>query len=207
LGEYERNQVQLAGNAYGKVGDTKSGRGGRALLAGLISCARCGRRLSVVYTGRRPRRCYRCDKPNLQLGQRRCLGFGGGRIDDAIAAAMLRAVAPMSIEAAERMLKEEDSDRRRVAEMELQQARYDASLAERRYAACDPDDRLIGAQLERAWEAALQRVEACRSRVESMVLAKSEEPRPPLTELADDLDAAWRSPQTSMKRASDWCAH
>jgi hypothetical protein len=56
---------------------------------------------------------------------------------------MLRAVAPMSIEAAERMLKEEDSDRRRVAEMELQQARYDASLAERRYAACDPDNRLI----------------------------------------------------------------
>jgi Recombinase/Recombinase zinc beta ribbon domain len=117
--EYERNQVQLAGNAYGKVGDTKSGRGGRALLAGLISCARCGRRLSVVYTGRRPRPCYRC-KPNLQLGQRRCLGFGGGRIDDAIAAEMLRAVAPVSIEAAEeaeRMLKEEDSDRRRVGEM------------------------------------------------------------------------------------------
>ena len=32
--EYERNQALLAGNAYGKVGDAKSGRGGRALLAG-----------------------------------------------------------------------------------------------------------------------------------------------------------------------------
>ena len=49
--EYERNQALLAGNAYGRVGDTKSGRGGRALLAGLICCARCGRRLSVVYSG------------------------------------------------------------------------------------------------------------------------------------------------------------
>jgi hypothetical protein len=39
--EYERNQVLLAGNAYGRIGDTKSGRGGRALLSGLISCARC----------------------------------------------------------------------------------------------------------------------------------------------------------------------
>jgi hypothetical protein len=38
--EYERNQAALAGNAYGRVGDTKSGRGGRALLAGLICCAR-----------------------------------------------------------------------------------------------------------------------------------------------------------------------
>lgn len=48
------------------------------------------------------------------------------------------------------------------AEMQLAQARYDASLAERRYAACDPDNRLIAAQLEKTWEAALQRVEACR---------------------------------------------
>jgi hypothetical protein len=37
--EYERNQALLAGNAYGRAGDTKSGRGGRALLAGLICCA------------------------------------------------------------------------------------------------------------------------------------------------------------------------
>ena len=98
--EYERNQALLAGNAYGKVGDTKSGRGGRALLAGLICCARCGRRLNVVYTGRYPRPVYRCDRPNLQLGQRRCFGFGGKRIDATIAAEMLRAVAPMAIEAA-----------------------------------------------------------------------------------------------------------
>jgi hypothetical protein len=32
----------------------------------------------------------------------------------------------------------------------LQQARYDASLAERGYAACDPDNRLIAAQLEKS---------------------------------------------------------
>src|SRR6185312_7394717 len=36
--EFERNQALLAGNAYGRVGDTKSGRGGRALLAGLVCC-------------------------------------------------------------------------------------------------------------------------------------------------------------------------
>src|SRR6266566_1726818 len=122
--EYERNQALLAGNAYGRVGDTKSGRGGRALLAGLICCARCGRRLNVVYNGRYPRPVYRCDKPNLQLGQRRCLSVAGKRVDETIAAEMLRAVAPMAIEAAmeaERMLKEEDHDRQRIAELELQQ--------------------------------------------------------------------------------------
>jgi hypothetical protein len=50
--EFERNQKQLALNAYGKVDGVKSGRGGRALLAGMLCCGRCGRRLSVAYTGR-----------------------------------------------------------------------------------------------------------------------------------------------------------
>jgi DNA invertase Pin-like site-specific DNA recombinase len=200
--EYERNQVLLAANTYGRAGDTKSGRGGRALLAGIISCARCGRGLSVVYTGRYHRPIYRCDKPNLQLGQRRCFSLAGKRIDETIAAEMLRALAPMAIEAAEeadRMLKDEDRDRRRIAELELQQATYDASLAERRYAACDPDNRLIAAQLENAWEAALQRVERCRQQLDRMQEPDADHPRPDLTGLADDLSVAWKAPRTTMR--------
>src|SRR6202453_3613377 len=50
--EFERNQKHLAANAYGRKDGAKSGRGGRALLAGLLACRRCGRRLSVVYPGR-----------------------------------------------------------------------------------------------------------------------------------------------------------
>jgi DNA invertase Pin-like site-specific DNA recombinase len=99
--EFERNQALLAGNAYGRVGDTKSGRGGRALLAGLICCARCGRKLKVTYGGRYPRPIYGCESPNLQLGRKRCFRMGGKHIDKTIAAEMLRAVAPMAIEAAQ----------------------------------------------------------------------------------------------------------
>ena len=200
--EFERNQALLAGNAYGRVGDTKSGRGGRALLAGLVCCARCGRRLSVLYTGRYPRPIYRCEQPNVQLGQRRCLSVAGKRVDETIAAEMLRAVAPMAIEAAEeadRMLRDEDQDRRRIAELELQQAQYDASLAERRYAACDPDNRLIAAQLEKAWETALQRVELCRDRLDRMQISDADDVRPDFTGLADDLSAAWKAPRTTMR--------
>jgi DNA invertase Pin-like site-specific DNA recombinase len=200
--EYERNQALLAGNAYGRVGDTKSGRGGRALLAGLICCARCGRRLSVFYTGRYPRPVYRCEQPNVQLGQRRCLTVAGKRIDETIAVEMLRAVTPMAIEAAEeaeRMLRDEDQDRRRIAELELQQAQYDASLAERRYAACDPDNRLIAAQLEKAWETALERVERFRERLDRMQTPGADDVRPDFTGLADDLSAAWKALRTTMR--------
>jgi DNA invertase Pin-like site-specific DNA recombinase len=200
--EYERNQALLAGNAYGRVGDTKSGRGGRALLAGLICCARCGRRLSVLYTGRYPRPLYRCEQPNVQLGQRRCLSVAGKRIDETIAAEILRAVTPMAIEAAqeaERMLRDEDQDRRRIAELELQQAQYDASLAERRYAACDPDNRLIAAQLEKAWENALQLVERCRERLDRMQTPEDGPVSHDFTGLADNLLAAWNAPRTTMR--------
>jgi DNA invertase Pin-like site-specific DNA recombinase len=200
--EYERNQVVIAGNAYRRIGDTKSGRGGRALLAGLISCARCGRRLGVVYTGRRPRPIYRCKQPNAQLGLRHCLSVAGKRIDEIIAAEMLRAVAPMAIEAAEeaeRMLRDGDQDRRRIAELELQQAQYDASLAERRYAACDPDNRLIAAQLEKAWETALRRVESCREQLDRMQTSDADDAHPDFTGLADDLSAAWKAPRTTMR--------
>ena len=61
--EFERNQTQLLANAHGRIGGAKSGRGGRALLAGLLTCGRCGRRLMVSYSGRGPGQpVYRCDR-------------------------------------------------------------------------------------------------------------------------------------------------
>ncbi len=200
--EFERNQQQLAVNAYGRVGGAKSGRGGRALLAGMLCCARCGRRLVVAYTGRGvPQAVYRCDRPNLYLGQPRCFTFGGRRPDEAITRELLRAVEPMAIEAAlqaERRHMEVQLDQRRIVELELQQARYEATLAERRYAACDPDNRLIAAQLEKSWEGALQRVLACEKRLTSVEQAQSSS-KPDLAGLAEDLQAAWNAPGVTMR--------
>ena len=202
--EFERNQKQLAANAYGKVGGAKSGRGGRALLAGLLCCARCGRRLAVSYSGRPPGQpVYRCDRTNLMLGLPRCMSFGGPRIDAAVALELLRAVEPMAIEAAleaERMHKESQGEQLRIVELELQQARYEAGLAERRYAACDPDNRLIAAQLEKSWEAALQRVQACQARLDAVQIADlAKSTTLDFTGLANDLNAAWNAPGVTMR--------
>ena len=201
--EYERNQAQLAANAYGKPCGAKSGRGGRALLAGILSCGCCGRRLTVVYSGRGAGNpVYRCDRPNLMLGQSRCMTFGGARIDTALACELLRAVEPMAIEAAreaERMHKENQSETARLAQLDLRQARYEASLAERRYAACDPDNRLIAAQLEKSWEAALRRVETCQARLDESRDLEGAAPLPDFTGLADDLKTAWHAPSVTMR--------
>jgi excisionase family DNA binding protein len=201
--EFERNQKQLAVNAYGKAGGVKSGRGGRALLAGLLSCGRCGRHLMVIYSGRPPGQpVYRCERSNQMLGLPRCFTFGGLRVDAAVAGELLRAVEPMAIEAAveaERRYMESQSEKQRLVELELQQARYEASLAERRYAACDPDNRLIAAQLEKSWEAALCRVETCQARLGAVKQPDPAIVPPDFTGLAEDLDAAWNAPSVTMR--------
>jgi excisionase family DNA binding protein len=84
---------------------------------------------------------------------------------------------------------EQQSEQQRIVELELQQARYEASLAERRYAACDPDNRLIAAQLEKSWEA---RLAALQRPIPAA-------PTPDFTGLATDLEAAWNAPGVTMR--------
>ena len=58
---------------------------GDALLAGLIRCRRCGRKLTLRYTGAHhqiPR--YSCMRGWMDNGEPRCIAFGGLRVDDAI---------------------------------------------------------------------------------------------------------------------------
>jgi excisionase family DNA binding protein len=199
--EYERNQKQLATNAYGQRDGAKSGRGGRSLLIGLMTCGRCGRRLKVAYRGRYTYPVYQC-AAETAIGAPRCMCFAGQRVDAAIARELMRVVQPMAIQAAlvaERVHMEGRREQQRILELELQQARYEASLAERRYAACDPDNRLIAAQLEKSWEASLRRVGECEARLEAAKTPMPEAPAPDFTGLADDLDAAWSSPAVTMR--------
>jgi DNA invertase Pin-like site-specific DNA recombinase len=200
--EFERNQKLLAANAYGRRDGAKSGRGGRSLLAGLMVCGRCGRRLSVVYTGRSSQPVYRCDRGNTALGVRRCMMFGGLRVDAALAREFIRAVEPMAIDAAhlaERRTMERQAEQRRILNLELQQARYEASLAERRYAACDPDNRLIAASLEKNWEAALRCVRDCEAQLDATINSTPAPAIPDLTGIAADLEAAWKNPNVTMR--------
>lgn len=195
--EFERNQRQLAINNYGKAGGVKSGRGGQALLTGMLTCARCGRRLSVSYTGRTPQPVYRCRHTSPK-----CMSFGASRVDTAVGKALLRVVEPIAVEAAlEARQKQMNTldEQRRIIALDLQQAEYEARLAERRYAACDPDNRLIAVQLEKNWEMALRRVQECSVRLEKSDTPFDEVPVPDFTALADDLCSVWNAPGVTMR--------
>jgi DNA invertase Pin-like site-specific DNA recombinase len=197
--EFERNQERLRRNAFGKpAGRAKAGRGGRALLAGLLRCRRCGRMLSVAYTGRGTVARYVCKVGQAMHGLPHCIGVGARRPDELIAAEVVRVVQPLAVEAALAALDlavHQDAERRRALELECEQARYAVQLARRRYESVDPDNRLVAAELETRWNAALAYLRTCEARLnEPSAIPACSPDRDRLLRLAVDLRAAWDAP-------------
>ncbi|MEP6891448.1 MAG: recombinase family protein, partial [Nitrospirota bacterium] len=150
--QYERNQKLLAGNAHMKSRmSVQSGRGGASLLAGKLRCRRCGHMLRVFYLGGYRKLRYQCLNETTQ-----CISFGGRRPEQAVSAAILEVVQPHAIDAALKAVEQIDrqrADRLQALTMELEQSRYEARLAARRYEAVDPDNRLVASELEARWNA------------------------------------------------------
>lgn len=179
---------------------------GDALLAGLVRCRRCGRKLTVRYTGTKhniPR--YSCWRGLLDNGEPRCIAFGGLRVDDAIEEALLRVVEPGAIAAAAEAEAQAAGRRDQVRDAldrDLQAARYAAERAFRQYDASDPENRLVAAELEARWNQALIRVGEIESKITAHDAAT---PRPsPVLEtdiaaLAADLQAVWSAPTTDAR--------
>jgi DNA invertase Pin-like site-specific DNA recombinase len=205
--QFERNQTMLADNAHMKSRmEPKAGRGGRSLLAGLLRCRRCGRMLHVTYSGTHgevPR--YHCRGAHINHGEGWCISFGGLKPDRAVAAEILKAVEGNAIEAALAVatrVAEQQRERYRALSLELEQARYEARLAARRYEAVDPDNRLVAAELEARWNAALTTVGEVEQRLRANELPTNATWIPDketLCSLAQDLPAVWNSPGTDMR--------
>ena len=175
--EFERNQRLIADNANSKgLMARGSVRRGDALLAGLLRCGHCGRRLHVSYSGTAGY-CvrYHCRGAHLNHGTERCIAFGGLRVDAAVSAELLRVLAPLGIEAALHAIDARSADNSEVhrqAELALTQARYEAGLARRQYDAVDPDNRLVASELERRWNDRLVEVHRLEEQLAALVMAK-----------------------------------
>ena len=173
---------------------------GDALLAGLVRCRRCGRKLTVRYTGMKhdiPR--YACHRGLLDNCEPRCIAFGGLRVDDAIEAAVLKVVEPGVVAAAIAAEAEVSQQRDQVREAlgrDLEAARYAADRAFRQYDAADPANRLVAGELETRWNKTLARVTEVEAKItghDAVAPSRAEAPLT-LTTLASDLRAVWMAP-------------
>jgi DNA invertase Pin-like site-specific DNA recombinase len=199
--EFENNQKMLTENAHmQKRADRKSARGGRALLTGLIRCGRCGRMMRVFYGSRSGHaHRYQCRGGIDTGGGKMCLGAGGVRLDRAVAEQLLEAVSIHAIEAAvqaEERICAIDDDVRLALNKELEAARYESSLAARRYELVDPAKRLVARELEGRWNTALERVAQLEGKLKDVDSQAKQRPsidRETLLALAHDLPAAWNA--------------
>jgi DNA invertase Pin-like site-specific DNA recombinase len=144
---------------------------GDALLAGIPRCRRCGRKLTVRYTGRRNYILrYSCSRGWMDNGEPRCIAFGGLKVDDAIATEILRVVQPGAVEAAMQAQQQELQHRDEVCAAlmrDLEAARFAADRAFLQYDAVDPQNRLVAAELELRWNRALERVSNLQERIDA----------------------------------------
>jgi DNA invertase Pin-like site-specific DNA recombinase len=200
--EFNEHQRMLAENAHmQKRASRKSGRGGRALLTGMVRCGRCGRMMRVFYGSRSGNaHRYLCRGGTDQDGGKQCIGAGGVRVDRAVAAQIIEAVSPYAIEAALRasdQVAKADDEIRQTQLKELDEAHYEASLAARRHAAVDPEKRLVARELEARWNTALEevaRIEQDLAELDRKQQAQPDIDRDGLMALAQDLPAAWEAP-------------
>ena len=202
---FERTRDRLSRNSFSqRAGGPKSSRGGRALMAGLLRCRRCGRMLSVVYTGRDSKPRYTCQNGRRMNGTKACIQFGARRADLAVGAEILLVVEPLAVEAA--LMAERDAgahldERTRALDLERQQAEYEVRLAARRYEKVDPDNRLVAAELEGRWNTAMTRLQECEAKLlaNATPTSRASVDRESLLDLAKDLDAVWKSPSADMR--------
>jgi DNA invertase Pin-like site-specific DNA recombinase len=199
--EFLKNRTMLAENAHMKKrADRKSGRGGRAILTGLVRCARCAHMLHVFYGSRAGNsHRYLCRGAAMRGTQAACVGVGGVRVDRAVSQQLLEALAPHAVEAAiaaSQVVAKESAERLQAVRKEREDAAYTARLAQRRYEAVDPDRRLVARELERRWEDALNHVRTLEAKVEALEREIANAPavdREQLLSLARDLPRVWNA--------------
>jgi excisionase family DNA binding protein len=204
---FEHNQHMITHNAN-MLGDRVQGsiRSGEALLAGLLRCGHCGRKLTVMYGGGHGRvGRYLCRDPKISR-TRTCISFGALRVDEAVCEEVLRRLQPLGIEAALKAIEAQGQagdDVCRHVELSLEQARYEASSARKQYDSVDPLNRLVAAELERRWNERLLRVAELENKLADLKRADThqfgQEERQALLALGTDLQKAWNHPGASVE--------
>jgi predicted DNA-binding transcriptional regulator AlpA len=203
---YEANQKRIAKNT--RPGPHKVGgavREGSALLQGLAACGHCGRRLRTHYTGRTSSPGYHCSGEHLVEGRGSyCLNIGAVQIDAAVARAFIVALEPAKIAATLAAAEQLEADREATLKqwrLGVERAQYAANLAERRYRAVDPDNRLVARGLERAWEESLTALDTAKvelaRREHERPRVLSEEERGRIVALGADLADVWDAATTT----------
>jgi hypothetical protein len=195
-----RDQVEQNRNGPGRAGVP---RNGVALLPGVLVCGNCGRHMQASYHANGMAQ-YACNRQYVEATEPRCYGLAARQIDDLVTRQVLRALEPAAIALSLRARGDIEQERERLEKhwrQRQQRARYDVEVAERRYQAVDPANRLVAATLERRWEEALGQERQIQEEYDRFARESpaelSDQERARIEALARDIPALWDAPSTT----------
>jgi hypothetical protein len=205
--QYEENLRRLQENAQVNGSDRRKSppREGPALLQGMVVCGICGSRLTIRYHARQGRLVpeYVCQRDGIEHAISICQRVVGDHIDHAVGQLLVESVAPLTLEVTLSVQQElqtriEEVDKLRRKQVE--RARYEADLAQRRYLRVDPANRLVADSLEADWNAKLRALTEAQEQYEQQrrqdrVVADAQQ-RARIAALASDFPRLWQDPKT-----------
>jgi DNA invertase Pin-like site-specific DNA recombinase len=203
---FQANQARIDSNVHPQPHQAGGAvREGAALLQGLATCGKCGRRLHTHYQGRNASPGYHCSGKDIVQGRGvYCLTVGGVQIDQAVADAFLKALMPAALEATQRAIEQLEADQDAALSqwrLAVERARYETERAERQYRAVEPENRLVARGLETEWEKRLRDLAAAEAelqrREQQRPRALSQEEKNKIRSLGSDLSKVWTAPTTT----------
>jgi DNA invertase Pin-like site-specific DNA recombinase len=201
--QYECNLARLTANRA-RSEEVGVARNGASLLAGLVVCARCSRRMGVSYGGQKHLHRYVCGNMASDYGGEPCQGLSGRCLDEFVSRRVLEALEPAALELSLEAAKNLESEREeldRLWQKRLERAQYEAERAGRHYRLLEPENRLVARQLAKDWEEKLAACQKLREDYHRFSHEKprtlSEEERKRIRDLAEDIPALWEAESTT----------
>src|SRR5713226_1199756 len=187
---FEQIQQMLLDNyaAYDRNKSRGVPRDGAALLHGIVYCGECGHKMVVQYkNGTR----YLCNYLRQQYHVPVCQYIHADPVDMQVVEAFFQALSPVELDVYAAAVATQQATAQQLLhayQQYLERLRYEATLAQRQFHRVDPDNRLVAAELEKRWEAALAELK----RAEEEPPAGSTSPAP-LLALSAELQTAFQA--------------
>ena len=201
---FEQNQKIIANNMMMRSNNsTGAAREGKSILAGLVLCGHCSRKMNIIYNKSKKRsqtyHYYCCRYLHFFSDSKKeeRLSFNGQKLEQIVSDEILKVVQPYALKAAiaaEEKYNNINDEKLTYLSNSIKQATYEADRIERQFNKVEPENRLVACSLEQRWQKALEKLNGLQQQYQQLKSEQkqmTEKQREQLFELAGDLKRVW----------------
>lgn len=199
---FKDNQEMVKNNSLNLSCDNETvgaARHGQGLMAGILRCGHCGRKLHVRYWGKSGTAARYLCKGDFESGGEYCVGFGGSLVDKRFSKELLKVITPYGMDAsikAANLFALQGNEEQKVLNQKSKQIEYEVQRAFEQYDEVDPRNRLVAEELEKRWNIKLEELEQVRKqllahREKKRIITEKEEKI--ILQLGEDFGSVWQT--------------